>query len=216
MTRKVFWEDPYQTELDTTVSLVTDDQVTVSATIFFAFSGGQESDVGTIAGLPVLEARKDGAEIFYTLPGDHGLRPGDPARVCIDWERRYRLMRLHFAAELVLELVSRELAGVEKLGAHIAADKARVDFRWPENISALLPTLTDRAQALIDADLAIVSAFSDQASERRSWEVPGFARVPCGGTHLQRTGEVGRITLKRRNVGRGKERIEIYAATAAC
>ena len=216
MTRKVFWEDPYQTELDTTVSSVTDAQVTVSATIFFAFSGGQESDAGTIAGLPVLEARKDGAEIFYTLPEDHGLRPGDPAPVRIDWERRYRLMRLHFAAELVLELVSRELAGVEKLGAHIAADKARLDFRWAENVSVLLPTLTDGAQALIDADLAIVSAFSDPSGERRFWEVPGFARVPCGGTHLQRTGEIGRITLKRRNVGRGKERIEIYAATTAC
>jgi Ser-tRNA(Ala) deacylase AlaX len=216
MTRKVFWEDPYQTELDTTVSSVTDDQVTVSATIFYAFSGGQESDAGTIAGLPVLAARRDGAEIFYILPEDHGLRSGEAVHMRIDWERRYRLMRLHFAAELVLELVSRELAGVERLGAHIAADKARLDFRWPENVSALFPTITDRAQALIDADLAIVSAFSDPANERRFWEVPGFARVPCGGTHLQRTGEIGRITLKRRNVGRGKERIEICAATAAC
>ncbi len=216
MTRKVFWEDPYQTELDTTVRSVADDQVTVSATIFYAFSGGQESDAGTIAGLPVLEARKDGAEILYTLPGDHGLHAGDAVQMRIDWERRYRLMRLHFAAELVLELVTRELVGVERLGAHIAADKARVDFRWPENISALFPTLASEAQALIDADLAIVSAFSHPDGERRFWEVPGFARVPCGGTHLQHTGEIGRITLKRRNVGRDKERIEIYAATTAC
>ena len=50
--------------------------MTVSATIFYAFSGGQESDAGTIAGLPVLEARKDGAEILYTLPEDHGLQRG--------------------------------------------------------------------------------------------------------------------------------------------
>ena len=84
MTRKVFWEDPYQTELDTTVSSVASDQVTVGATIFFAFSGGQESDAGTIAGLPVLEARKDGAEILYTLAGDHGLRPRDAAHRGID------------------------------------------------------------------------------------------------------------------------------------
>ena len=216
MTRKVFWEDPYQTELDTTVSSVANDQVTVNATIFYAFAGGQESDVGTIAGLPVLEARKDGAEILYTLPEDHGLHAGDAVQMRIDWERRYRLMRLHFAAELVLELFTRQLAGVEKLGAHIAADKARLDFRWPENISALLPALTGGAQALVDADLAIVSGFSDPGEERRFWEVPGFARVPCGGTHLQRTGEIGRITLKRRNVGRGKERIEIYAATTVC
>ena len=43
----------------------------------------------------------------------------------------------------------------------------------------------------------------------RSWEVEGFARVPCGGTHLKRTGEVGTIALKRKNVGGGKERVEI-------
>jgi alanyl-tRNA synthetase len=88
VTRKVFWEDPYRTELDTSISSVTDDLVTAEATIFYAFAGGQESDTGTIAGLPVLEARKDGLEIFYTLPAGHGLRPGDPVRMRIDWERR--------------------------------------------------------------------------------------------------------------------------------
>ena len=72
MTRKVFWEDPYETELDTIISSVTDDLVIAEATIFYAFAGGQESDAGTIADLPVLEARKDGLEIFYTLPAGHG------------------------------------------------------------------------------------------------------------------------------------------------
>ncbi|HSQ40236.1 MAG TPA: hypothetical protein VLM78_08735 [Anaerolineales bacterium] len=37
----------------------------------------------------------------------------------------------------------------------------------------------------------------------------GFAHVPCGGTHLKRTGEVGRIELKRDNIGKGKERIKV-------
>jgi Ser-tRNA(Ala) deacylase AlaX len=210
VTRKVFWEDPYRTELDTIISSVSDDLVTAEATIFYAFAGGQESDSGTIADLPVLEARKDGLEIFYTLPAGHGLRSGDRVRMRIDWERRYRLMRLHFAAELVLELVYRELAGVEKLGAHISADKARIDFAWPSNISAIVPSVMAAAQALIAADRPITSAFEDEANERRYWEVPGFARVRCGGTHLQRTGEVGALELKRKNVGRGKERIEIY------
>jgi Ser-tRNA(Ala) deacylase AlaX len=210
MTRKLFWDDPYLTELDTTVATVAGDQVTVDSTIFFAFAGGQESDAGSIAGLPVLEARKECLEIVYSLPEGHGLRPGDRVRMCIDWDRRYRLMRLHFAAELVLALVYRELLGVKKLGAHISADKARIDFAWPENISALLPTLLDKVRVLTDADQPITSAFEDPARERRYWEVPGFTRVHCGGTHLRRTREVGRIELKRKNVGRGKERIEIY------
>jgi Ser-tRNA(Ala) deacylase AlaX len=55
-----------------------------------------------------------------------------------------------------------------------------------------------------------VSAFSDEAAERRYWEIAGFAQVACGGTHLKSTGEVGKLALKRKNVGKGKERIEIY------
>jgi Ser-tRNA(Ala) deacylase AlaX len=58
MTIKVFWQDPYQTALDTTISSVSGNQVTVSSTIFYAFSGGQ-SDAGSIAGFPVLEARQE-------------------------------------------------------------------------------------------------------------------------------------------------------------
>lgn len=65
------------------------------------------------------------------------------------------------------------------------------------------------AQAIVREDREIVSAYEDLAEERRYWEVPGFARVPCGGTHPKRTGEVGTIELRRRNIGRGKERIEI-------
>ncbi|MFT3735549.1 MAG: alanyl-tRNA editing protein [Rhodocyclaceae bacterium] len=210
MTRKHFWADPYCTQLDTQVASVQGEVLTLVDTIFYAFSGGQESDHGTIAGRPVLEARKDGHEIFYALAAGHGLQTGDAVRVEIDWTRRYRLMRLHFAAELVLELTCRALTSVDKIGAHISQDKARIDFDWPENISPLFPRLLAEAQTIIDADTSIVSAFVDEADERRYWEVPGFARVPCGGTHLRRTGEVGKLALKRKNVGRGKERIEIH------
>jgi Ser-tRNA(Ala) deacylase AlaX len=128
----------------------------------------------------------------------------------IDWERRYRLMRLHFAAELVLELAYRRLAGIRKTGAHIAADKARLDFAWPESLAAHLPALAAEGQDLIDRDLPILSTFSDEAAERRTWEIPDFACVPCGGTHLRRTGEVGHLSLRRDKPGRGRERIEVY------
>ena len=210
MPRKVFWEDPYQTVHDTVVASVQGQELTVRSTIFYALSGGQESDSGTIAGHPVLLARKEGLEIFYVLPEGHGLEPGQQVRMAIDWPRRYRLMRLHFAAELVLEQAYRTLPGVQKIGAHIAETKARIDLLWPENIGPLLPGLREAVQALVDADAPIISAFEDEARERRCWEVPGFARVPCGGTHLKRTGEVGKIRLKRDNIGGGKERIEIF------
>jgi alanyl-tRNA synthetase len=212
MTKKLFWEDPYLTTIETVVESVFDDLVTLRETIFFVFSGGQESDTGTIGGYPVLEARKSGLDLQYILAAGHELKRGDSVLVKIDWERRYRLMRLHFAAELILELVYRELGQVKKIGAHIAPDKARIDFHWPQNISSLFPRLTSQAQALVDQDMEIISACSDESSQLRYWEVPGFARIPCGGTHLRRTGEVGNIMLKRKNIGKGKERIEVYAA----
>lgn len=212
MTAKLFWADPYQTQLDTHVTRVAGDEVEVAETIFYALAGGQESDSGTIGGHPVLEARRDGLDIRYRLDPDHGLSAGDAVRMTIDWTRRYRLMRLHFAAEIVLELAYRTLGPIEKIGAHIAEDKARIDFLRDTNIAGELPALQEQALELIAADHAIVSAFSDAAAERRYWEVEGFARVACGGTHLKRTGEVGPVALKRNNIGRGKERIEIRLA----
>ncbi|MBC7869942.1 MAG: alanyl-tRNA editing protein [Chitinophagaceae bacterium] len=210
MTQKLFWQDPYLTQIETSITSVEGDNVTVERTIFYAFSGGQESDTGMIGGQPVREARKDNLEIIYTLQSNHALKVGDQVIMCIDWERRYKLMRLHFAAELVLELVYQELGAITKIGAHIAEDKSRIDFEWHENIATLFPVILEKAHALIHANHPIVSAFSDEASQRRYWEIVGFAKVPCGGTHLKNTGEVGEITLKRKNVGKGKERIEIY------
>ena len=209
MVAKLFWQDPYRTTLDTRIAAVEGDVVRLEESIFYAFSGGQESDAGTIAGRTVLEARKEGSDILYRLEPGHGLKAGDPATIAIDGARRAKLMRLHLAAEIILELAYQNLPGIQKIGAHIAEDKARIDFEWPENISRLFPMMQEKAGALVAADYDILSAFSDEANQRRYWEIAGFARVPCGGTHLKRTGEIGAIALKRVNIGKGKERIEI-------
>ncbi len=212
MTKKIFWQDPYLTTLDTQVTKVSGSQITVKETIFYAFSGGQESDHGTIGGYPVLEARKDGKEIFYTLDETHNFAVGDKVTMVIDWERRYKLMRLHFAAEVVLELVCQRFPDVVKVGAHIAADKSRIDFEWDQNISSFISSLQQDAQNIVDANQEIISAFSDEANERRYWKIKEFSEVPCGGTHIKKTGEIGTIRLKRSNPGKGRERIEIYVS----
>jgi Ser-tRNA(Ala) deacylase AlaX len=213
LTRRLFWEDPYATRTRARVIAVRGHDVEVDRTVFFAFSGGQESDTGTIGGAQVTAARLDGDRIVYSLSDGHGLEVDDEVEVQIDWVRRYRLMRLHFAAELVLETVCAALPGVRRIGAHIAQDKARIDFAWPHSVAALLPGVSDDVARIIRDDLPIHSAFSDRDAGRRYWEVAGVARVPCGGTHLRRTGEVGHLVLRRNNPGKGKERIEIYLAS---
>ncbi len=212
MTRRIFWQDPYLPKLTTRVRSVAGDEVRLEESNFYAFSGGQESDSGSIGGWPVLEARLDGLDLIYRLGPEHTLSAGESVEVCIDWTRRYRLMRLHFAAELVLELVYRDWGPIEKIGAHIAAEKARIDFARATPITADLPSIAEQTNELIRANLPIESAFSDEAAQRRYWRIEGFAQVPCGGTHLRRSGEVGPVELKRKNIGKAKERIEIFLA----
>jgi Ser-tRNA(Ala) deacylase AlaX len=85
----------------------------------------------------------------------------------------------------------------------------RIDFASDENITGLFGSIAAEVDDLVIADSSIITDYSDPVRQRRYWEVRGFARMSCGGTHPRTIGEVGRITLKRRNIGKGKERIEI-------
>lgn len=211
--RKVFWDNPYQTRLITHVLSLNGNRILFNETIVFSFSGGQESDKAYINGMPILHSEMEGKLIYYTLPEHHGLSVGDEVLMEIDWGRRYKLMRLHFAAEIVLELVTRKL-GIEKIGAHIAETKARIDFFYDKNISPFLESILAEYNEIIARNAAIKTDFSDIENQRRYWEVEGFSRVPCGGTHVKSTAEVGQVTLKRVNIGGGKERIEIKLTNA--
>jgi Ser-tRNA(Ala) deacylase AlaX len=206
--RKVFWDNPYQTKLTTTVTSVNGNEVTFSDTIAYSFAGGQESDKATVNGIPILNSRMEGTLIYYTLPDNHALTVDDHVTMEIDWPRRSRLMRLHFAAELILEIVTQKY-GFKKVGAHIAETKSRIDFISPESISPKLPEILKAYNEIIEKNLPIEKDYSDVAAQRRFWHIEGFARVPCGGTHVDRTGEVGFVTLKREHPGKSIERIEI-------
>jgi Ser-tRNA(Ala) deacylase AlaX len=208
--KKLFWEDPYLSKTTAIVTEVDGRNVTLNETIIYAFSGGQQSDSGKIGHYEVIEAKKDGLDIIYTLPENHDLQKGQEVVIEIDWEKRYRIMKLHFAAEIILELMYQNYHNPEKIGANITSDKARIDFYWDGKISETFPLLETKAKELIEADLEIFSEFDDPKNQRRYWEIKGFGKVSCGGTHIKRTGEIKGIKLKRNNIGGGKERIEIY------
>jgi Ser-tRNA(Ala) deacylase AlaX len=89
-------------------------------------------------------------------------------------------MKLHFAAELVLEVINQLFKTPEKIWANITSENARIDFFREGNIAEIFPQIVEKVDALIQANLPIVSAFSDEEAERRYWEIEGFARVPCG------------------------------------
>lgn len=206
--RKLFWDDPYQRKLTTKIAAIEMNRILLEDTIVFSFSGGQESDKGSINDLPIINSEIEEHLIYYTLKDGHGLRVGDEVTVEIDWPRRYKLMRLHFAAELILELVTHTL-GVEKIGAHISESKARIDFLYNKNISFIFEEILNEYNKIIEKKALIKTGFSDVENQRRYWEIDGFSKVPCGGTHVKSTEEVGFVTLKRVNIGGSKERIEI-------
>lgn len=206
--RKVFWDDPYQTSLETTVTFVDCNEVLFAETIAFSFCGGQESDEAFINDTPILSSRMEGVLIYYTLPENHGLSVGDQVTMTINWPRRYSLMRLHFAAELILEIVTQKY-GLEKIGAHISPLKARIDFKSDRKISDHFNEILAVYNDIIIKDLPIYKDFSDEPTQRRFWKIDGFAQVPCGGTHVKSTKEVGFVTLKRDRPGKSIERIEI-------
>jgi Ser-tRNA(Ala) deacylase AlaX len=209
--KKMFWEDPYLKEINATVRSVKDNVITLDKTIVYAFSGGQASDSGTIDKYKIVEAKGFGKEILYTIDPSHNLKVNDEVIVKIDWDKRYKIMKLHFAAEIVLELIYQNFNRPEKIGGNITEDKARLDFKWEGNISEILPFLENKTREIIESDLDIISQFSDEENEMRYWEIEGFAKVDCGGTHIRRTGEIGDIMLKRgKSLGSNKERIEIY------
>ena len=206
--RKIFWENPYQQELVTKVSSVTDNKFLFEETIAYSFSGGQESDKAFINGLPIVDSTIDGNLIYYTLLEGHGLSKGDEVVMTIDWARRNRLMRLHFAAELILEIVTQNYH-LEKVGAHISENKSRIDFRSESTILPLFETILAEYNDIITRNLMIQKGYSDIQTQRRFWKIEGFAQVPCGGTHVNSTREVGFVTLKRDRPGKSIERIEI-------
>lgn len=225
--RKVFWANPYQQSLETKVSQVDGNVVVFSETIGFSECGGQESDVVTVNDIRAISSHMDKCApflIYYTFPEGHGFVPGENVIMKIDWLRRNRLMRLHFTCELILVLMNRLFnetpEGVElkpeeidtvikKRGAHIAETGARVDFECDVNIAVYFPKLLEKYNKIISADLPIEKGFLDEFNQIRFWRLPNIATVPCGGTHVHSTGEVGLIELKRDRANKGVERIRI-------
>ena len=209
MLKKLFWQDPYLKECNAIVIAIEDNKVWLDQTVFFAFSGGQASDKGTINGINVLEAVKQGDdEIYYVLEKEPDFKVGDNVKVEIDWDYRHKIMRLHSAAHIVYYFFI-EKAGQQKvIGSNISINKARLDFACNESVSQLLPEIQEKTMDVINQGIDIRTFKDEKDQSRRLWEC-GKWLMPCGGTHVKNTKEIGQIKLKRNNIGTGKERIEV-------
>jgi len=206
--KKLFWQDAYMKECDATVTSLNERDVELDQTILFAFSGGQASDKGTINGINIAEARETEDTIIYTLEQDVNFSEGDTVKIVLDWENRYKLMRLHTAAHIVY-YIFKEMTGQQKLvGSNITVEKSRIDYEMDTPISEYFEKIQAKLDEIIAQDSEVKVYDDPEKPGRRWWEVLEW-KMPCGGTHVKRTSEIGKVRLKRKNTGAGKERIEI-------
>ena len=237
MTELLFLDAPTQQSVGARVVAAGPDGIVLDRTVFYARSGGQPGDTGTLrwdgGACAIADTIKGEAGAVLHLPEAGAALPGVGAEVTatIDWDRRHRLMRMHTAMHLLCSLIK----GAAVTGGSVGLDKSRLDFDLPNPPAK--EDLEVQLNALIAADLPVTFEWVDEA---RLDEDPGLVRTmsvqpprgtgrlrllrigtddnlidlqPCGGTHVSRTGEIGpmRIT-KIENKGRQNRRIIIAPA----
>jgi alanyl-tRNA synthetase len=188
--------------------------VVLDQTPFYAESGGQVGDQGTIGNATVRFAVFDTLKVQADVVGHHGtleqgeLKVGDVVSARVDAERRARTARNHSATHLMHKAL-REVLGphVQQKGSLVDPDKTRFDF---SHHAPLSDDEIRRVEAIVNAEvlantpgLARVMPFDDAVKsgamalfgEKYGDEVRvldlGFSRELCGGTHVQRTGDIG-------------------------
>src|SRR3989344_2817792 len=210
---KLFWTDPYLTECKAKVISINERKVKLDQTIFFAFSGGQESDEGTINGIQVISAVKQGdkesiIDIEYELKEDPNFKVNDEIEVKINAEKRRKIRNLHSAAHLVHYIVTEKLGELTTIGSNVTSEKSRLDYLYDKPLNDIIPEMELNLNKFIEENHKIIRENDKEKPDLRWWICENW-KMPCGGTHPGTTKEIGKIQLKRKNIGSGKERIEI-------
>lgn len=207
MTKKLFYDDAYMKEFDATVISVNGNEILLDQTAFYPFNGGQAPDNGKLNEAKVVDVQKSDEDIIHIIEGE--LKEGDKVHGKLDWDRRYSLMRLHTAAHIVYEIFVEEFGKQKIIGSNMHPGKARLDFEYPERLDPeKLQKVKERANEVIANGLEIETWEDPEKKGYRWWKASSW-KMPCGGTHVKNTSEIGEIKVKRENIGAGKERVEI-------
>ena len=231
MTIELFREDSYLKECEATVISLDERGICLDRTIFYPRGGGQPGDSGTIVGsdgveTPITDTIKDRETGDHLhLPAEGAPLPvaGDKVTLRIEWERRYRLMRMHSCMHLLCAVIP---AGVT--GGSVREDSARLDFDLPDppdklEIEEALKRLIAenhpmRLEWISDEELEqqpeLVRTMSVKpptgVGKVRLVRFEGVDLQPCGGTHVAATGEIGEVRVKKiEKKGKKNRRITI-------
>jgi misacylated tRNA(Ala) deacylase len=238
MTEQLYLADAYRKSAPGRVVGHTEEGgIILDRTIFYARGGGQPGDSGTLdwsgGRIAIATAVKGEEGAIVLIPAEPGALPpkGTDVDQRLDWDRRHGHMRIHTALHLLSVVVSLPVTG----GA-VGAEKGRLDFDMPEAPQDR-EVLEGQLNALVTRDLPVSEMWisdeeldaNPQLVKTLSVQPPrGAGRVrlvqigegdgaidlqPCGGTHVLRTGEIGKLRIaKVEKKGRQNRRITIELA----
>ena len=213
--------------------------IILDRTVFYAAAGGQPGDKGVIeledgATCPIATTVYDADKttIVHVAPAGSTLpAAGQSVRAALDWDTRLALMRMHTCLHLLCALVKFPVTG-----GQVNTDDSRLDFDIEDPSAVDKDTLTRQLNALIAADHPVSDRWISDAELEAN---PGLVRTlsvkppmgtgrvrlvaigengsvdlqPCGGTHVRRTGEIGRVAVtKIENKGKMNRRIRVAFA----
>lgn len=228
MTEELYLEDSYIREFEAKVVKSTSEGVYLDRTAFFPRSGGLEGDRGVLIvdgkEYPVKGVRKTEEGILHIT--EEEIPERSLVRGVIDWENRYRQMRLHTASHIISAIFYEEY-GALVTGGHITAEKAKELYNVEKMTDEMIENVFSRANEIVKRDLpvkiywidreealkipGIVKLASRMPPNITRWrivEIPGIDIQADGGPHVRRTSEIGKIIfLKKENKGKGKKAV---------
>ena len=239
MTETLFRADAYARTCEAYVTAVNDrGGIVLDRTILYAAAGGQPGDGGALTweggvcriATTVYDADKT---TIVHVPAEGSALPaaGLPVHVALDWDVRHGYMRVHTALHLLCSIVPWPVSG-----GQIGAEDGRLDFDIADMAGIDKETLTSALNALVDADHPVTTRWITEAEleaaphlvRTMSVKPPmGSGKVrlvaigengaidlqPCGGTHVARTSEIGRLAVtKIESKGKQNRRIRVALA----
>jgi misacylated tRNA(Ala) deacylase len=230
MVEELFRQDAYLKEAEATVTALDERGVRLDRSIFYPTGGGQPGDTGSLrwdgGEARIVDAVKaDGADVLHILAPD-APRPavGTKLHSTLDWDRRLLHMRMHTALHVMSAVIKGNVTG-----GQVGADKSRLDFNLEGEVPAK-EWVTEEINKLIALDRPVTPQWiTDEeltarpelvktmsvrppmgAGRVRLLAIEGIDLQACGGTHVARTGEIGRVEcIKIENKGKMNRRFVI-------
>ena len=228
-TKLLYLDDSYLKECDATVLSTEGNKIILDQTVFYARGGGQPTDKGIIKRgeeeYKVLEVKKENGEIVHILDKE-GLKEGDKVHCVIDWQRRYKLMRMHTAAHVLASIFYKDY-NAKITGNQLEEEKTRFDFSMENFEREKMEKAIEKANEYLSKDINVkvyympreealknpemvklANALPPNIDPLRIVEIPSIDIQADGGTHVKNLKEVGKIKLlKLENKGKNNRRI---------